>query len=204
MQSIANLDIERITNTFNKKYFFGSVYIDYDEFYNWKKFAADLMNRHPFNSFLDIGCGCGNLVKEIKLIVGQESPANHNIQGIDASTYAVSRANVPFVRHADCRQLPFADSQFDLVYILTTFSYLPRLSDIQQAMREAHRVASYRIIFDDVYSPPRRNSYAYDPQRQIVYSQEQWLAHWQAVLGPEDSAEMCSGEIIINKKEHGA
>lgn len=199
MKGVLDAETVRINRTFNKDYFFGAVYTDYDKFYEWEKYATDLTNRYAFNSFLDVGCGCGNLVKEIKAIINRGSRVDHDIQGVDASAFAVSRANVPYVRLADCRDLPFADKQFDLVYILTTFSYLPSLAGIRLAMREAYRVSNRTIVFDDVYSVPSKDSYEYDPHREIVYFQDQWLSYWKEMLDVDDSAEIRDYEIVINK-----
>ena len=199
MKDILDTETARINHTFNEDYFFGAVYTDYDKFYEWEKYAIDLTDRYTFNSFLDVGCGCGNLVKKIKAIVNRGSRTDHDIQGVDASDFAVSRANVPFVKLADCRALPFTDKQFDLVYILTTFSYLPSLADIKLAMQEAYRVSNRTIVFDDVYSVPSKDSYEYGPRREIVYFQDQWLSYWKEMLGANDSAEIRGYEIVINK-----
>ncbi len=198
-----NIDIDkkttRPTDIFDKEYFFGSVYTDYDKFYNWENYALELIGRYSFASFLDVGCGCGNLVKEIKLKLDNASSGSHDIQGIDSSQYAVSRANSPFIKLADCRALPFADCRFEMVYVLTTFSYLPSLDGIKQAISEAYRVSSHLIVFDDVYSVPDKDSIEYDPYRQIVYFQEQWLSYWQEVLGERDRAEINDYEIVVRK-----
>ena len=199
LERVLETERSRISETFDQGYFFGSVYTDYDKFYNWKKYASDFISRYDFDSLLDVGCGCGNLVKEIKSIVDSTEQKEHDIQGVDASAFAVERANVPFVQLADCRELPFADKRFDLVYVLTTFSYLQSLDDIKQAIREAYRVSSRLIVFDDVYSAPHKDSYEYDPQREIIYFQEQWLAYWREALSAKDGAEIRDYEIVINK-----
>lgn len=199
MEKVADAEITRITKTFGEDYFFGSVYTDYDKFYDWKKYTVDLMNRYKFSSFLDVGCGCGNLVKEIRSIIGQGFKAKCDVQGIDASAFAVKKAKTSFVKLADCRDLPFIDRRFDLVYVLTTFSYLPSLADIRKAIREAYRVSSRLVVFDDVYSVPSKDSYEYDPFRQIVYFQDQWLDYWREALGPGDRAEIKGYEIVVTK-----
>lgn len=204
MNDNINTEFINITHTFNKDYFFGVVYKDYDKFYDWQKYAKELMERYPFDSFLDVGCGCGNLAKEIKTVVERQSKKEHDIQGVDASAFAVKRANVPFVKLADCRDLPFEDNRFDLVYVLTTFSYLPSLADIKLAIRESYRVAKRLVVFDDVFSVPDKDSYEYDPRRQIVYFQEQWLQYWKEVLQGKDRAAIRDYEIVIKKNYHGA
>jgi len=199
MNGIPDTEIARINRTFNKEYFYGEVYEDYDKFYDWGKYATELMDRYNFTSFLDVGCGCGNLVREIKSKIERGSRVDHDMQGVDASGFAVSKANVPYVQLGDCRDLPFTDKQFDMVYILTTFSYLPSLADIKLAIREAYRVSNRLIVFDDVYAVPSKDSYEYDPQRHIVYFQDQWLSYWKEVIGVKDCAEIRDYEIVISK-----
>lgn len=199
MNSVIEKEIADISRTFNKDYFFGAVYGDYDSFYDWEKYTAELMESYTFTSFLDVGCGCGNLVKRIKSVVDFQSFGDRDIRGVDASTFAVSRANVPYVQLGDCRDLPFADKQFDFVYVLTTFSYLPSLADIKLAIREAYRVSSRMIVFDDVYSVPGKDDYAYDPHRQIVYFQEQWASYWKEFSRADDKVEIRDDEIVIEK-----
>ena len=182
-------------NKFDKNYYFGSVYPNYDEFLDWEKITKDLIKRFKFNSFLDIGCGCGNLVKEIK----KQKKENTDIYGIDMSDFAVKRANVSFVVLADCRSLPFKDSCFDMVHILGTFSYLSTLKEIKQAIKEAYRVSKKIILFDDVYIEPDKKSDDYDPYRKQVFSLEEWLSLWKEILEKNDIIEILKDEIIIKK-----
>lgn len=186
---------------FNKDYYFGSVYSNYDEFLNWEKIAKDLIKRFHFNSFLDIGCGCGNLVKEIKKQLESKCAKTYDVQGIDISGFAVKRANVPFVFLADCTNLPFKDRHFDLVYILGTFSYLLNLSEIKRAMKEAYRTCRKIIIFDDVYTVADKKSDDYDPYRQRTFSQEKWLSLWRQIIAENDIIKTSKDELIIKKHE---
>ena len=180
---------------FGKNYYFGGIYSNYDEFLNWEKVARDLIKRFKFNSFLDIGCGCGNLVKEIK-----KQKENFDVYGVDISDFAVKKANTPFVILADCKNLPFENSRFDMVHILGTFSYFSTLSEIKQAIKEAYRVSKKIILFDDVYTVPNKKSDDYDPYRKQVFSQEEWLSFWKEIVEKNDIIETHKDEIII--KEH--
>jgi len=180
---------------FNKNYYFGNIYSNYDEFLDWEKVAKDLIKSFKFNSFLDIGCGCGNLVKEIK----KQKQSNSNIRGVDISQFAVKKANSPFITLADCRDLPLEDNCFDLVHILGTFSYLSTLQEIKQALQEAYRVTKKTILFDDVYTKPDKKSDDYDPYRQQVFSQKRWLGFWKEIINKNDTIETFKDEIIIKK-----
>lgn len=183
-------------NKFDEDYYFGSIYSNYDEFLDWKKIAKELIGRFEFNSFLDIGCGCGNLVKEIK-----KQKENADVCGVDISEFAVKKANSPFVILADCKNLPFKDGRFDVVYVLSTFSYLPTISEIKQALRETYRVAKKIILFDDVYTIPNKKSDDYDPYRQQVFSKKKWLSLWKEIINKNDIMETRQDEIIIKKHE---
>lgn len=179
---------------FNKNYYFGNVYSNYDEFLDWEKVARDLIKKFEFDSFLDIGCGCGNLVKEIR----KQKPEVES-WGIDISKFAVKRASADFIILADCRNLPFGDNRFDIVHILGTFSYLSTIVDIKRAIKEAYRVARKTIIFDDVYFNPDKNSDDYDPYRKQVFSQEKWISFWKEIIRENGIIKVCKDEIIIEK-----
>ncbi|KPJ55961.1 hypothetical protein AMJ49_06020 [Parcubacteria bacterium DG_74_2] len=181
-------------NQFDEDYYFGKVYSNYDEFLDWKKIAKDLIKRFEFNSFLDIGCGCGNLIKEIK----KQKP-NVNINGVDISEFAVKKANSPFVVLGDCKKLPFQDMAFDMVHILGTFSYISTILDVRQAIKEAYRVAKKTILFDDVYIVPDKKSDDYDPCRKQIFSQEKWLCFWNEAVKKNDTIETDNDEIIIKR-----
>lgn len=184
-----------LQNKFDKNYYFGSIYSNYDEFLDWEKVTRDLIKRFKFNSFLDIGCGCGNLVKEIK----KQKQRSADVYGIDMSDFAVRRANVSFVILADCQSLPFEDSRFDMVHILGTFSYLSTLKEIKQSIKEAYRVSKKIILFDDVYIEPDKKSDDYDPYRKQVFSLEEWLSFWKEIIEKNDIMETLKDEIIIKK-----
>lgn len=183
-----------MTNKFDENYYFGGVYSNYDEFLDWSQLAKELLQRFKFNSFLDIGCGCGNLVKAIR----KQKP-KVDAWGIDLSQFAVKRAGVDFVILADCRKLPFGDHRFEMVHILGTFSYLSTIADIKRAIREAYRVAQKTILFDDVYFPPEKNSDNYDPYRKHIFSQKQWLSLWREIISQSDMIKTNQDEIIIEK-----
>lgn len=186
-------------NKFDRKYFFGGVYDDYDQFLDFRKLAKELIANYSFESFLDIGCGCGNLVKEIKKQLEDNHKKNCDVQGIDISKFAVKKANVPFVHLADCTLLPFKDKCFDLVYILGTFCYLATKQKIKAAMSEAYRVCRKQILFEDVYNIPEKSSDDYDPYRVQFLSQNEWRNLWFELLKKNDKIEFNKEEIVISK-----
>lgn len=193
---------EMKNNPFDKNYYFGKVYQDYDEFLDWPERADDLLDRFSCKSFLDVGCGCGNLVREIKQKAEHKYKESCDIQGIDFSEYAVNKDNLPYVQLAVCQKLPFADQRFETVYILTTFSYLPDELEIKKAMEEAYRVAKGTILFDDVYTVPEIGTDDYDPFRRTVFSQQEWMNKWKEILADGDKMEVAGDEIIIKKRKN--
>ncbi len=187
-------------NKFNQRYYFGKVYKNYDTFLNFGRLARDLIKQYSFDSFLDIGCGCGNLVKEIKKQLEKKYKKQCDVQGVDISEYAVKKAQVPFVTMADCRKLPFFNSSFELVYILAMFGYLESKKDISRAMKEAYRVCSKQIVFEDVYNIPSPSSDDYDPYRVHFLNQNEWRDLWLKFLKKDDRIEFNEEEIVITKR----
>lgn len=185
---------------FDEKYYFGEVYDNYDQFLDFKKLAKDLIANYNFKSFLDVGCGCGNFVKEIKKQLEEKYKKICDVQGIDISEFAVKRANVPFVYLANCTSLPFKDNRFDLVYILVVFSYLKTKQEIKAAMREAYRVSGAKIVFEDVYNVPHKSSDDYDPHRMQFLNQKAWYNLWKETLNKSDKIKLNGEEIVISKK----
>jgi ubiquinone/menaquinone biosynthesis C-methylase UbiE len=179
---------------FDKNYYYGDVYSNYDKFLDWGKIAKDLIKRFEFNSFLDIGCGCGNLIKEIR-----KRKTGVDAWGIDISQFAVEKADDSSIILANCKKLPFDNERFDTVHILGTFSYLPTIVDAKQAATEAWRVTRKIIIFDDVYNIPDEKSDDYDPYRKQVLSQKKWFSLWREIVRENALVETYNDEIIIKK-----
>lgn len=185
---------------FDLKYYFGDVYENYDQFLDFGKVAAEIIFNYSFNSFLDIGCGCGNLVKEMKKQLELKHNATCDVQGIDISEFAVERANVDYVHRADCGLLPFEDNRFDLVYILGTYGYLEHENDLLKAMKEAYRVSKKLIVFEDVYNVPECTCDDYDPHRVRFLNKNGWFYEWKKILDKHDEIKFNKEEIVITKR----
>lgn len=186
---------------FNKKYFFGGAYENYDQFMDYKKIAWGLINRYQFQSFLDVGCGCGNLAKEIKKILEKKYQKKIAVYGLDFSRFAVKQANVPFIKLHDCtKPFPFK-KKFDLVYVYTTLSYLDNIDDIKQAMRNIYNASRKLIVFDDVYTKKQaQDPDNYDPVRKKYFSKKDWGKLWSEVIKKGDKMATTKFKIIITKK----
>jgi ubiquinone/menaquinone biosynthesis C-methylase UbiE len=186
---------------FDEEYFYGRVYDNYDKFQDYAEMAKDLIEEYKFfRSFLDIGCGLGNLVKEVKKQAEELHREELDIMGIDISKYAVKKANVPFIIQMDCSEkLDFKSNRFDVVHIMTTFSYLHNREKVMTALKEAYRVAKKVIIFDDVYSEKMPDS-DFDPHRKFIMKKRAWLYYWSRVINhKKDKIYYYDDEIIIEK-----
>ncbi len=117
---------------FGKKYYddiWGTVHRhDYCEF-----LAQQLINQYHPKSVLDIGTGCGYLVKVLR---------DRGIEawGLEVSDYAIANSCDPeYVRKGDVRDIPFANRQFDLVHSQGLWGYFPE-EDVAKAWQECLRV----------------------------------------------------------------
>lgn len=97
--------------------------------------ADQLIAKYNPKTLLDIGTGCGFLVKTLR-------DRGVEAYGLDISPYAVenSHGNVLL---GDIRNLPFKDKQFDVIHSQGLWEYLPEY-DIQQAYNECLRVGNHQ------------------------------------------------------------
>lgn len=81
--------------------------------------------REPANQLLDLGCGTGELMKQVLL-----EDRNKHITGIDLSQNMLDMAKHKVKQKADfvlgdAEKLPFEDESFDLVYCNDSFHHYP-------------------------------------------------------------------------------
>jgi SAM-dependent methyltransferase len=101
-----------------------------------------LLDLHPGDRVLDVGCGSGMAVR---LLAG--AVPDGSVAGVDYSPEMVrqaTRRNAAEVvagrvqlRHGDAMNLPYPDASFDVVVAIETFYFWP---DPVRGLREAHRV----------------------------------------------------------------
>jgi ubiquinone/menaquinone biosynthesis C-methylase UbiE len=122
----------------------------------WKPVAEKLIKIYSLNSkskVLDIGCGKGYLLYEMKLLI-----PNLNIVGIDSSDYGLENAKEeikPFIyKHKAEDNLPFKDKEFDLVISLGTFHNL-RVLELKTALSEMDRVGRQGYLMLESYRNER-------------------------------------------------
>lgn len=103
----------------------------------------------PDARILDIGCGKGFLLHELKILI-----PGATVCGLDISEFALENAKPeirPFLRHGDVRQpLPFEDESFDLVLSVGTLHNL-RLFHLLDALREMDRVGRDKYLMVESY-----------------------------------------------------
>ncbi len=118
----------------------------------WKPLAEDLISTYSLSNsskILDIGCGKGYLLYEIKkLLPGIE------VVGIDSSRYAIDNCHQeikPFIiEHRAQDPLPFKGKDFDLIISITTLHNL-RIFDLMNSIKEIERVGKNGYIVVESY-----------------------------------------------------
>ncbi len=118
----------------------------------WGVVAAALLERYqlrPDAAILDVGCGKGFLLHELKLRLPQA-----RVSGFDISDYGLANAKEevrPFLFTHDAGQpYPFADAEFDLVISLGTLHNLG-LPGLKTALQEMARVGRHAYMMTEAY-----------------------------------------------------
>lgn len=133
-----------LAKKFDKDYWDGSRDTGYGGYVDdgrWREIAQKIINHYGLNdhsSILDIGCGKGFLLKELKSLL-----PNATIMGLEISKYAIDHSPSKIT---DCivqgcaSEVPFPDDSFDLVFSNMTLHnlYLPELF---KALKEMERVS---------------------------------------------------------------
>lgn len=118
----------------------------------WTRVAKPMIEHYglrPGDKILDVGCGKGFLLYDLK----KEIPGL-DVRGIDISEYAIEHAKEevkPFLQRGNAVELPFEDNSFDLVISLNTIHNL-YCFDMLRAFREIERVGKkYKYIVVESY-----------------------------------------------------
>ena len=106
-------------------------------------------NLKDTSKVLDIGCGKGFLMYEIKKIL-----KNINITGIDISKYAKKNAKKEIKKNISIfdinKRLKFKDNEFDLVISINTLHNL-KLKNLVQCLREINRIGVNKYVCTESY-----------------------------------------------------
>lgn len=106
----------------------------------WKTVAEKLIKHYKLTDdfkILDIGCGKGHLISEIKKQLKWAT-----VKGCDISRHAIKDAqpNVKInLKEADCAYLPYPTGYFDFVLSINVFHNL-RAPELKKALSEMNRV----------------------------------------------------------------
>ena len=144
----------------------------------WKQVAEELISIYNLKSeskVLDIGCGKGYLMYEIKLLI-----PDIDISGIDSSDYGLKNAKEeikPFIhKHKAEVKLPYKDKEFDLVISLGTFHNL-RLLELKIALSEMERVGKKGYLMLESYRNERElfNLQCWALTAESFFDKDEWI-----------------------------
>lgn len=118
----------------------------------WEEVAKKLIKRYKLNNkskILDLGCGKGFLLYEIKKIL----PRIH-IKGIDISNYGLKNSKKEiskFLFKGDLKKkLKFRSKEFDFVFSINTLHNL-EINYLIQAIKEIQRIGKKHFICSESY-----------------------------------------------------
>ena len=118
----------------------------------WRPIAELLIKNYNLtnnSSVLDVGCGKGFLLYEMKLLL-----PNLNIAGFDISKHGIAQAkekiNKGLFIHQAQKPYPFKDKQFDLVMSLGCLHNL-KIFELEVALKEIERVGKQGYIMLESY-----------------------------------------------------
>jgi len=144
----------------------------------WKPVAEKLIKTYDLNSkskVLDIGCGKGYLLYEMKLLI-----PDLDIVGIDSSDYGLENAKEeikPFIyKHKAESKLPYEDKEFDLVISLGTFHNL-RLPELKISLSEMERVGKHGYLMLESYRNEKElfNLQCWALTAESFFDKEEWI-----------------------------
>ena len=146
----------KIAKNFSKSYWDGSKKYGYGGYKyiegRWSKLALDLIKCYRLNNdsnILDIGCGKGYLLFEIKKIL-----PNVRIFGIDISQYAIKNSKIEIREnifiHDIKNKTKFSDHYFDLSISLNCLHNL-QIFNLKKAIDEINRISKNSYIVVESY-----------------------------------------------------
>jgi len=144
-----------VSRKFGQEYWDGDRQYGYGGYYydgRWEPVAQDLIEIYALDngsSVLDVGCGKGFLLYELK----RKLPGL-SITGFDISEYAVSNAKEEirsnlFIHDAGTK-FPFMNKKFDFSLSLTTLHNL-KIDGLKSALQEIERVSRQSYVVLDSY-----------------------------------------------------
>jgi cyclopropane fatty-acyl-phospholipid synthase-like methyltransferase len=144
----------------------------------WKPVADELIKIYNLKSdskVLDIGCGKGYLLHEMKLLI-----PDLDITGVDSSDYGLENAKdeiKPFIcKHKAEVKLPYKDKEFDLVISLGTLHNL-KLPELKIALSEMERVGKKGFIMLESYRNEKElfNLQCWALTAESFFDKDEWI-----------------------------
>jgi ubiquinone/menaquinone biosynthesis C-methylase UbiE len=168
-----------VANQYGKEYWDGDRRYGYGGYRydgRWEVVARALIEtyRLPANArILDVGCGKGFLLHELKKLLPQAT-----VRGIDISRYALENAK-PEVKtylsfHGAQDKYSFPDKEFDLVISITTLHNL-YVNDLKWALQEIERVGKQHYVAVESYRDERE-----------LFNLQCWALTCRAFFTPEE------------------
>lgn len=171
----------KIARKFGKDFFDGDRRHGYGGFsYNpkyWSKVVLDFKKHwklNKYSSVLDVGCGKGFMLHDLKKTV-----KGIKIAGIDISRYAIknSKSSVKkFLKVANAKKLPYPDKSFDVVIAINTIHNLNKRECIR-SIKEIMRVSKYHsFITVDAFKNKKEKDrmYAWNLTAKTILSVKEW------------------------------
>lgn len=143
-----------------------------------KSVANKIIKNYKLNNFskiLDVGCGKGYLLYEIKQIL-----PNINIYGFDISNYAINNSKKEIKKYLfkyDARKIfPFKNNFFDLTISLGTLHNFS-LSDLERSIKEIQRVSKKKYIMVESFRNDKElfNLQCWALTCQTFFSVKDWI-----------------------------
>jgi len=144
----------------------------------WKPVAEELIkiyNLKAGSKVLDVGCGKGFLLYEMKMLIPELV-----VKGLDISKYGLKSAKEeikPFlINHRAEEKLPFDDNEFDLVISLGALHNL-RIFDIEKSLKEIERVGRQGYLMLESYRNEQElfNLQCWALTAESFFDEEEWV-----------------------------
>ena len=172
----------KIAKKYEKEYWDGDRKFGYGGYKyipgRWKDIAQKLINTYKLksgSSVLDVGCGKGFLLYEMKLLL-----PDLKISGFDISKHALAETKVEikedlFIHRAQ-KPYPFKDKQFDLVISLGCLHNL-KIFELELALKEIERVGKQGYIMLESYRNENElfNLQCWALTCESFFNQKEWI-----------------------------
>lgn len=166
--------------TFDKKYYddiWGEQGVHRHDY--CETLADQLIQKYGKGKFLDIGTGCGYLVKVLR-------DKGCEAWGLEVSDYAVENSHGYTIK-GDVRDIPFKNDMFDVVYSQGLWEYIPE-TDIAKAWAECLRVGKHQEHNIDTSTDKAEWS-----QDFATHKSSEW---WQAKLSEPKVLVACPNHLV--------